>query len=154
MKVIITLEIDRDAERQSYLINYLSKDLEGYFDDRNYGQDLQTLFIGCICIKTKPGYEEWYKKRKPKYIEYKKSKSRITGQEIEIIKTYSYDIKIDNDDYDEFISVSDEDCKKILAREILQSLSYLDLLTKKIKDFDNEKFKEDMRVFFDEYYLI
>ena len=46
--------------------------------------------IGAIIVKTKSGYEDWFKMRKPKYIDYKKTKNRLTGEEMEIIKSFSF----------------------------------------------------------------
>lgn len=67
---------------------------------------------------------------------------------MEIIKTFSYDIKFDYDLYDEFVEASDENSKKILILKILDSFNHLDKLSKKIKDFDAEKFKSDIEIFF------
>jgi hypothetical protein len=38
----------------------------------------------------------------------------------------------------------------MLASAILDSLSNLDALPRKVKDFDKERFKVDMKAFFDE----
>ena len=154
MKFAITQEVDTKSGKKSDIIQQLSDDLENYLKDKNYGSDIETFLIGFIGIKTKPGYEEWYKERKPKYTAYKASKNRITGLPMEIIKSYSYDIKFDYDLYDEFVEASDENSKKILVIKILDSFTHLDKLSKKIKDFDKDKFKKDVEKFFQEQGII
>ena len=39
---------------------------------RDYGQDLQNITIGIICVLERKGYEDWFKVRKPKYREFEK----------------------------------------------------------------------------------
>jgi hypothetical protein len=153
MEFKISLEIDIEAENKRNVIISLSQELNYFFKSRNYGKDVNHFLLGCICIKTKEGYENWYKIRKPKYIDYKKNKNRITGVEIEINKTYECDFKIDNEVYDDFVSVDEISSKKILASEILKSLSILDSFPKKL-DFDKISFKADMEFFFNEKGLI
>ena len=148
MEFAITQEVDTRSGKKSDIIQKVSDDLGNYLKNKNYGSDIETFLIGFVGIKTKPGYEEWYKERKPKYIDYKASKNRITGLPMEIIKTYSYDIKFDYDLYDEFVEASDENSKKILILKILDSFTHLDKLPKKIKNFDAEKFKSDIEIFF------
>ena len=56
--------------------------------------------------------------------------------------------------YDKFVTGTVEESEKILATEISNSLSNLDLLPKKIKDFDKERFRADMQQFFKEQKLL
>lgn len=91
MKFKITLEIDREAQHKSKLIRDLSEDLNTFFSQKYYGEDIQNYLLGCICIKTKKGFEGWYKIIKPKYTDYKKNINKITGEEMEIIKTFEND---------------------------------------------------------------
>lgn len=154
MRFRITVEIDVESEHKSKIIRELSDDLETFFSSKNYGEDIQNYLLGCICIRTKKGYEDWYKIRKPKYTDYKKTKNKLTGEDYEIIKTYENDFKLDNEIYEEFVSSTDEESKKILAHEILNSLSNLNSLPKKVNNFDRERFKTDLKTFFKEQNLI
>lgn len=148
MEFGITQEVDNKSGDKSYLVQKISDNLENFLKNRSYGEDVETFLIGFVAIKTKPGYEEWYKERKPKYIDYRLTKSRLTGLPLETIKQYSYDIKFDYELYDEFVNGTEEESCKLLARKILDSFSHLDKLPKKIKDFDKEKFKSDVEEFF------
>lgn len=150
MKFSFTVEIDAEAQERGFLIDSMSQSLENYFKERDYGSDIKTFYIRITCIKTKPGYEAWYKLIKPKYIDYSKSTSKLTGEILEVIKTYSYNIKIDNENYDDFVYSSHEESIRILASMLINSLSNIDSLPKKVKNFDKEKFKNDFRAFFEE----
>lgn len=146
----ISQEIDVEAQEKSSVIIFLSGKLKGYLSDRDYGQDVQNIFIGCICVKPREGYEEWFKIRKPKYKEIEKIK--LLDNSIKEFKgAFSYDIKLN---FDVFVKNTDVENKKMLATEILNSLSNLDALPKKIKDFDKERFKEDIEQFFKSEKLI
>ncbi|MBY0067110.1 MULTISPECIES: hypothetical protein [Empedobacter] len=148
MEFDIILESDNKSYEKKKSIDFISQSLAGFLKNRSYGEDVETFLIGFVAIKTKPGYEEWYKERKPKYIDYRLTKSRLTGLPLETIKQYSYDIKFDYELYDEFVNGTEEESSKLLARKILDSFSHLDKLPKKIKDFDKDKFKSDVEEFF------
>jgi len=154
MEFAITKELDIKSYEKSTLIQEVSDDLGSYLKNRNYGDDIGVFLIGFVGVKTKPGYEDWYKERKPRYVDYKQIKNRLTGLVMETIKEYSYDIKFDNELYDKFVNSSDEDSKKLLVEKILESFLHLDKLPKKVKDFDKEKFKTDVEKFFREQGLI
>lgn len=154
MEFAITKELDIKSYEKSTLIQEVSDDLGSYLKNRNYGDDIEVFLIGFVGVKTKPGYEDWYKERKPRYVDYKQSKNRLTGLVMETIKEYSYDIKFDNELYDKFVNSSDEDSKKLLVEKILESFEHLDKLPKKVKDFDKEKFKTDVEEFFREQGLV
>lgn len=155
MKFSITLEIDKDANHKSNLIHSLSEEINCFLEDKKLGEDILNYYIGCICIKTLPGYEKWYQVRNPKYKELQIIKSIFpNGDDIIIKNSFSNDIKIDGEEYDNFITISDEESKKILAKKIIESLENLDKLPKKVKDFDKEKFKNSISNFFKERGLI
>ncbi|WP_333889144.1 hypothetical protein [Sphingobacterium siyangense] len=154
MKFAITQEVDNRAYNKSFLVQDLSNSIQNHVQNINYGQDVETFYIGFVAVKTKIGYEHFFKERKPRYVDYKVTKDRLTGLPLETIKQYSYDIKFDNELYDEFVNSSDEESKKILAREILVSFKHLDKLPKKIRDFDKEKLKADVEQFFKKQDLI
>lgn len=61
MKFAITQEVDTRSGKKSDIIQQVSNDLENYLKDKNYGSDIETFLIGFVGVKTRPGYEEWYK---------------------------------------------------------------------------------------------
>ena len=62
-------------------------------------------------------------------------------------KLFINEFNFNSDEYEEFISVSDEESKKILQDKIIESLENLDKLPKKVKDFDKVRFKNDLLTF-------
>jgi len=146
MEFGITQEIDVEAERKSNLITALSNLLKSFFVRKGYGIDIEHFFIGVICIKDRPGYEDWFKVRKPRYKAIQKTK-QFDGQIKESHGVYSYDIKLD---FEQFVTSSDAASQQLLISEILKSLTHLDNLPKKIKDFDKEQFKHDLSSFLKE----
>jgi len=145
MRFALTIEtsVGVTDEKANLIIN-LSNELSEYFLNREYGNAVIKLLIGVICVA--PEFEFFTKVRKPKYTSYRKY---INQDGIEIIedRIFCFDVKLD---YEKFRSQKDEENRKILASEILGSLSNLDALPKKVKDFDKNRFKNDMRTFFDE----
>lgn len=144
MKFNITQEIDIEASKKSNLITFLSESLGIFLFDADYGSDIQYFFIGCICVMTRPSYEDWFKIRKPRYQTINKIKL-LDGSLKEQKGVFTYDIKLN---FDDFVFASDKDSNRILALEILKSLSNLDALPKKVKDFDKTRFKSDIEQFF------
>ena len=62
-------------------------------------------------------------------------------------KLFINEFNFNSDEYEEFISVSDEESKKMLENKIIESLENLDKLPKKVKDFDKARFKNDLLTF-------
>ena len=149
MKVRTSLRIDSDAQHKIDLINSLTDSLEKYFTPKNYGSDIEDILIGLTCVFVSEGYEHLFKIYPPKYVDFKVIKNKYTGESIELKKYFNYSLKLSNKIYEEFISATDEESKKILANEILNSFSNLDSLPKKVKDFDKERFKKDVETFFE-----
>ncbi|WP_294201001.1 hypothetical protein [uncultured Chryseobacterium sp.] len=155
MKIEVrTNELDTKADHKLHIINEMSILLYDYFLNTNYGDDIKEFRFLCIIVRTKPGYEDWYKARKPKYVENKTLENFITKETIKINNQLTIEFKIDYKEYDDFIDSTDEESKRILAKKILESLEDLDKLPKKVKDFDKERFKEDMEHFFKEQNLL
>lgn len=147
MKFGISITIDKKAEHKSHLIIDLSESLKSYFQDKNYGEDIKDYIIGCICILPPEGFEKFNKPKKPTYVDYKITKNIYTGEEHIMNKLFINGFNFNSDEYEEFISVSDEESKKILENKIIESLENLDKLPKKVKDFDKKTFKNDLLVF-------
>ena len=142
---------ERASEDKAWFVDDFSRRyLEKHFLTLNYGPDVEEIVIAFTLIKTKPGYEEWCKPKRPKYTEY--GGWRTFGPEgpkdREIKKEFFIDIRIDGDLYDAFIEANEEQAKCILAREILNSLELLDKLPKRLKQFDKERFKSDVSDYF------
>lgn len=148
MRFALTIEtsVGISDEKTNLIIN-LSNKLSDYFSDKDYGNDVIKILIGVICVA--PEFEWFSKIRKPKYVFYRK----YIRDHSEIIedRVFTFDLKLD---FESFKNQSDKQNNKMLALEILKSLSNLDSLPKKVKDFDKELFKEDVKTFLDEQKLL
>lgn len=148
MKFSISIRIDQKANHKSNIIVNMSQELKVFFADRFYGEDVQDYIIGCLCTSPPEGFEKFNKTQKPVYVDDKTTKNKFTGEPHRMFKLFINEFNFNNEEYDDFVDSSDEESKKILAKKILESLENLDKLPKKVKDFDKERFKEDMQHFF------
>ena len=140
-------EIDhRMLNKSSWIEDFSKQYLIPAFEDQSYGPDILNVVIVIILIRHEPGYEAWYKPRRPKYIEHYESVSYITGEPVrwEWNKRFVIEIRFNNDVYDEFLKADDEQSKRIIARETLKALELLDKVPKRLKDFDKERFRTDV----------
>jgi hypothetical protein len=135
-------------QEKTNLITNLSDELELAFKDKNYGNDVKAYTIGVVCVA--PQFEQFFKPKKPKYT---KGKMEINpdGIPFTLEDNFEYSIKID---FETFKNGTAEECRKTLAKEILSSLSVVESMKSKIKDFDLEKFKADLESYFKKKELI
>lgn len=145
MKFSISIRIDQKANHKSDIIVNMSQELKVFFADRFYGEDVQDYIIGCLCTSAPEGFEKFNKTQKPVYVDDKTTKNKFTGEPHRMFKLFINEFNFNNEEYDDFVDSSDEESKKILAKKILECLENLDKLPKKVKDFDKERFKEDMQ---------
>jgi hypothetical protein len=140
-------ECDLSAEKKSFLVKNISDSMREHFANRFYGDEVECIVVSIIILKMLPGYEEWHKPRRPRFIEHKIVKG-LVNNDIEVRKTFYIEGRLDNDTYDLFVKSSDDTSLKILASEIMKMLPLVDALPKRIKDFDREQFKKDLESFF------
>lgn len=144
-------DIHKNTER---IVNELSNSMNSYLIKQDYGDSILEYEIILYVVNMPVGYEHLFKDFKPKFTEHKVLTNKHTGDTFELNKYFNYSVKITGNTYTGFVTGTEEESKKILAFEILNSLSNLDALPKKVKDFDKEKFKSDMQEFFKEQNLL
>ncbi|MDR6804621.1 hypothetical protein J2Y45_003071 [Dyadobacter sp. BE34] len=139
MNVALSAEISADI-RSSNPIHTLAGYLTRHFRDRHYGDDVEEFIVGIIC--TRPELDFFFKVRGLKYIAHK----TITHDGISVIahKSLSYDVKID---YSAFLAGNESERIALLAKSLVDSLSILTKMPKKVKQFDVASFQHDMTVF-------
>jgi hypothetical protein len=147
MNLGLTFETNLGLDKQKLFIE-ISNILQHYFAPKNYGSDIEHFLIGVISVKTE--FEQYFNVRKPKYKELEKIKL-LDDSIKELKRIFTYDIKLN---FDEIVSVTDEESKRLLVQEIIKSLSNLDALPKKVKDFDRDNFKTDLKQLFIENNLL
>jgi hypothetical protein len=145
IKLALYLDMDIDRNKKSNIMTNLDNTLELYFKDKSYDEDLETILVGLIAIRKVAGYENWYKPRKRKYTYYKVLKDPFfKDKTYEINKTYVCEFRLSEDDYEKFILSPEKESKLILGSYILQTLSDLDYLCKKLKQFKKNEFLTDL----------
>jgi hypothetical protein len=147
MKFELTVEVSEGVADKTRLIHKLSGTLFAHFADKHYGNDVIQIYIRIICVA--PEFDWFSTIRKPRYKFF--GKHVRDGVEIVEDRVFSFSVKID---YETFKNQTDEENNKMLASKILGSLSNLDALPKKVKDFDKERFREDMRTFLEAQKLL
>jgi hypothetical protein len=123
-------------------INSLSDGINEFVKNKEYGNSIKELFIGVICVN--PKFEPFFKPRKPKYTANKKQIYK-EGFNYEIERCLEYDIVID---FESFKNASNDERVKILGDEIIKSFDVIGGIKIKNKDFNIEKFRDDI-----EHYL-
>jgi len=154
MKIILNIAVSDPMDTgKSSLVYELAKEMNVFFSDKQYGDSVETISINFLMTFSREGYEDWYKEKKPVYTEYKSTVSKLTGQTIEITKTFRYEIKLADETIIKFAGSTHEESRRVIATEVFQSLHKLDKLPVKV-DFDKQRFKEDVAVFFEEKKLL
>lgn len=132
---------------KSKIIIKLSEELKKYFAERNYGDNVKSYTIGIVCVA--PQFEQFFKQKKPIYTKGKKT-INPDGIPFTLEDSFEYSVKID---FEAFKSGTEEECYKLLTKEILESITILDEMKGKIKNFNRERFQQDLEDFFKSYTL-
>lgn len=118
----------------------LQEALKSYLSDKHYGDDVKKIVIGICCMSEQ--FENFYKKRKPKFIPYNEIK--VVDKTIIVDRVFEYELWLN---FNKFQTSTPEEKRQYLAAEIVRSLENLNALPKKIKEFDKERFRSDMELF-------
>ncbi len=139
MKLGFGIHTSVGVNSKTFLI--LEEEIKQFMIHKNYGEDVLNIIVGVCCMAEE--FENFYKKRRPKFTDYKEIK--VANSIIKIVKTFEYQLWLN---YKEYQVLSDEDQKKYFGMKIIDSLINLDDLPKKIKDFDKAAFKADLENYF------
>lgn len=154
MELKVALTLGTEVQSKGQLINELFSEINEFVQNRNFGNGTSEYLIICYIINPPKGYEHLFVEFKPKFIEYKSLTNKLTEESFVIERQFSYRMKIDGEKFDKFVNASVENSRKLLSSEILKSLSNLNALPGKVKDFDKERFRADIALFFRENNLI
>lgn len=146
MKFSFVEHLSEDLSNRSQIIIDFSNELEKFFETKSYGSSIETFLIGLICVR--PEFEQFFKPKKPKYIE--EGTETHDGISVKIMKSFSYDLKLD---YKLFKETEEKEICKFIVESIVDSLTEL-TLPKKVRDFDKELFELDLKSYFKEKNLI
>lgn len=133
------------------LFKELSTIVNLFLEDKEYGEDIKLIQGRFIMVLERPGYENWYKPRKLSYIDHKVSKSKLTGEVIEVNKQLSFEIRLDENSIGFIANSNAVESRKFILQLTLKYLTAIKKLPGKIKDFNLELFLRDLNFVLDNY---
>jgi len=145
MNLKFVLTIDDEARPKTDLIDLMFNRISRFVKNNNYGNGVRELLISVQIINPPEGYEHMYRDIKPRFIKNRVITNKLTGEKIHIDRQFHYGIKIEGKLFSTFARETDDESEKVLASEIVKSLSNLDKLPKTIRDFNKDKFKLDIQ---------
>ncbi len=116
----------------------MSNELKLFFEEKNYGEDLNELYFGLITVK--PEFDQFFRKKRPRYLSGEKSSS-VDGITIKTINCAEIDVKLD---YSEVFKLGQSELIEIICKALLSEISCLTRLSK-LKKFDFTLFKSDLK---------
>ena len=125
-------------------VDELNIKMQEFFYDKSYSNCVKEYFIGLICVS--PGFDEFFKPKRPRYYEDKILKARglPRPEDIHPKHRFSCELKLD---YSIYYPSNKEEGYDIIAKFLLEFLEVLKYPSA-IKTFDKKKFNEDMKTFF------
>ena len=111
-----------------------------------YGDSIEKMFVFLIIVE--PVYDAFCKPRRPRYTEHKETRA-LGSIPIVIHKTLEIEIKLN---YEQVLAAEGEELKRIVASEVLNTLYNLKV-SKKVTDFDKDRFVADIDGLFYQKFL-
>ena len=132
------------SKRQA--ITELSDAANNLVASNDYGESIEKMLVGLIVVE--PAYDDFSKPRRPRYTEHKETMA-FGPISIVINKTLEIEIKLD---YGQVLASEDEELKRIVASEVLNTFQNLKV-PKKVTDFDKDRFVADIDGLFCQMFL-
>ena len=139
MRVALTIETNSELERLNNGLRHINDRLELFFQDRSYGEDVERILIGMIL--TGPRTEELHPVRPLKYRKISSFKNPITGEQINMNKLVTFDVK---PDYEITRRLNAEEAAKYISKCIVQAADQLIAARKRFPKFDAVQFRRDL----------
>lgn len=146
MEFGIGMEIENEASQSCSDVQVFVDRLSKFIRSRYYGTGVEHFTIGLIVIRSRPGYEAWFKQRKPLFRKIQKIQILTDQSVMELHNCYSYDIKLSDEEIDKFV-VSGESAIKLFCQRFISSLSNFESPSMKKRDFDLPAFRDDVQSF-------
>ena len=140
MEFGLAIEMDVSIERLQSVLADIAIKLKKFFETKEYGNDLLSIFVGVIL--THPDSSRLHPIRKPNYRRLLKYKSSITNEKVEMRNVFQYDVR---PDYEVFRNVNSVAARQLLCKALLESTAVIEARKASFPDFDVQKFKADLR---------
>lgn len=124
------------------LLDRLEQELNSFFQQKSYGEDLKELYIGVVVVR--PCLDRLFKLKKPKYTFDYKNYIRNTISH-SYGRAMQYRIKLN---FEHFNNASETEARDMIKKELLNSINVFDRYKNKIKDFNVGSFRQDLGSFF------
>ncbi|MCB2407459.1 hypothetical protein [Hymenobacter lucidus] len=139
MKFFLSLETSWQlGNRLDIVVAALNTDLKSLLLDKSYGNDIQELCIGVICVS--PEFNTFFKVRRPRYQRAKRT-YKGTYAPYTLEKYLTYDIALP---YQEAVKASNGLLYQLLIERLLSSFELIALGQKKYPDFDTKTFTTEV----------
>lgn len=150
MDIGLSIVSDCDSKSKTNSMIKISELMKSFFKDKYYGA---INYYWIVCMAVSPDYGKFASVSRPMFKEVRKFRD-LDGTIEELKGVYTCGFNFDADEFKLLISSTDEEAERIIARKVVDSLSYLDRLSKKAAAFDKERFKSDMIQLFKDNNLI
>ncbi len=139
-----TFSGDFDLTSKDDDMSELEMKIRTFMKDKVYSEKVEKYLISIICVR--PEFDEFrqFQPSRPQYVEDRTYKPKLGFGETHIKKHFTMEIKLN---YETFKKSDKMDGLRMIAKELMNYLENLKY-PQKIKDFDKERFNEDMRNFF------
>ena len=138
MNIGLALEIDLEIERLSATVVRIEDRLKEHFASRQYGDDVQAIFIGVILTAT--GSESLHPIRPLEYRKQYTFKMPITGEKRYLGNVVEFDVK---PDYATVRTLNSMQADRYIVSCLVDGLAVLRQHQRKFPKFDVEQFVED-----------
>ena len=141
MNVGLGIYMDEELERLGNGLGRIDETLKRFFETKDYGKDVESIFIGLIL--TGPGSEKFHPVRLLRYRKVVNLHIRVTGQRLKHEKVVTFSVK---PDYSVLRRSNAEEAGKFISESILMATEQMVTAQKRFPDFDVAKFRRDLEL--------
>lgn len=137
MEIKFALNISDKVRNVKSVFDELEHWINSTIFQKDYGKDLQEIYIGWICVS--PEFDQFFKPRKPRY--YSEKQMSVDGHNYFLNKALELEIKLD------FVTVGSSNLTEvynIIYKALIEALRGSINADKKIQDFDSEQLILDL----------
>jgi len=126
------------------LLETFGQKLKNYFQSKNYGNDLKEISIGVVVVE--PRLQKFFKVKKPTYISKPTTYIRNTISRT-MHRALYYKISLN---FDRFNNIGEKEAEEMLKKELMNSVTQINGVKNRIRDFNLERFKNDLALFLED----